>query len=60
MKNKKEIIIWADDDWMNYNKKEYRLHLVEGGDAGLGIFHYKKYECYEGIARKVKITIEEI
>ena len=60
MKKKKSLVLWADDDWMNFSKGEHMNQLVFGKGDTLGCFHFLKKNCYEGEARKVRITIEEI
>ena len=56
-KNKKSLVLWADDDWYNFPKKEIVQQFVGGV---LGVFHTRKGNCYEGKPRKVRITIEEL
>jgi len=58
MNERKEIILWADDDWAQIPKGALRFAIVEKSE--LQTFHYTKKGCYEGQARKVKITIQEI
>ena len=59
MKERKEIKIWADDDWMYCSKKELKKLLIEGIHE-FQIFHYTKKGSYEGKPRQVRIIFEEI
>jgi len=59
MKNKKEIIMWANDDWINLSKEQFK-DLITTSNFIFNVFHKLKHNSYEGLARKVKITIEEI
>jgi len=63
MKIKRKLILWADDDWMNYPKSTLEKWIVEGylkEQPCFGVFHYRKNGCYEGKPRKVEIIIREI
>lgn len=57
---KKTMILWADDDWKYLTKGSIMKHMVETTLEVIGVFHYKKENCYEGKPRKVKITIENM
>ena len=58
MKREKRIVLWADDDWIYYSKKEIKENIILGKE--FEVFHYTKDNCYEGKPRKVEIIIREI